>query len=324
MGKRKINDQQQRRIANKQAMLLNTNELSGLVIAHHGQNIEVEDVTTGIIYMCKKRQHLGNIVPGDLVKWQVNTETKNGVVIAIDQRTSLLTRPDSRGNPHALAANVDNMFIIIAPTPSPQQTTIDRYLIAAQQQNVTPILVLNKEDLLSLELTQNNLIELLDIYNKIGIKTLIVSAKKNINIQAIRMEMTNKTSVFVGQSGTGKSSIIAIFLPLANIKTAEAELHAHGCHTTTSARLYHVNDLQANVIDSPGIREFPLWHLNPATLAQEFVEFVPFLNDCKFRNCMHNNEPHCGLLIASHNGNISPTRLASYQKILAGMNQKHN
>ena len=157
MSKRKINHQQQRRIADKQSMLLNANELSGLIIAHHGQNIDVEDLNTGTIYTCKKRQHLGSIVPGDRVKWQADNNNKNGVVTAIEPRTSLLTRPDARGKAHAVAANVDNMFIIIAPTPAPQQTTIDRYLIAAQQQNITPLLVLNKEDLLPLDPAQDKL-----------------------------------------------------------------------------------------------------------------------------------------------------------------------
>lgn len=319
MSKRKINQQQQRRIANKQATLLTTEELSGLVIAHHGQNIEVEDIK-GQIIMCKKRQHLGPIVPGDRIKWQSEPNGDGGVVLAIEERSSLLSRPDARGNLHAVAANIDQMFIVIAPTPAPNLTTIDRYLLAADSANIEPILVLNKEDLLPDDPQQPELLELLKTYTDIGINTIIVSAKKLQHLSALHEKMLNKTCVFVGQSGVGKSSLIATLLPHEYIKTGElSTLSAHGKHTTTTARLYHIENLNANIIDSPGMREFPLWALDPATLANGFVEFRPFLHDCKYRNCTHTNEPGCALLNAVDNGKISRSRLASYQKILADM-----
>lgn len=319
MSKRKINQQQQRRIANKQATLLTTEELSGLVIAHHGQNIEVEDIK-GQLIMCKKRQHLGPIVPGDRIKWQSEPNSLDGVVVAIEQRSSLLSRPDARGNLHAVAANIDQMFIVIAPTPAPNLTTVDRYLLAADSANIEPILVLNKEDLLPDDPQQPALLELLKTYTDIGVKTIIVSAKKLQHLSALHEKMTNKTCVFVGQSGVGKSSLIATLLPHEYIKTGDlSTLSAHGKHTTTTARLYHIENLNANIIDSPGMREFPLWTLDPATLANGFVEFRPFLHDCKYRNCTHTSEPGCALLNAADNGKISRSRLASYQKILADM-----
>lgn len=319
MTKRKINQQQQRRIANKQAALLASEELSGLVVAHHGQNIEIEDAA-GTLIVCKKRQHLGPIVPGDRIKWQSDPNTQSGVVIALEPRTSLISRPDARGNLHAVAANIDQMFIVIAPKPAPSTTTIDRYLIAANDQNIEPIIVLNKEDLLPDDPQQTELLDLMHIYEAIGVSMIIVSAKKLQHLSLLHNKMVNKTSVFVGQSGVGKSSIIATLLPEVNIKTGDlSTLNPHGKHTTTTARLYHVENLNAMLIDSPGMREFPLWKLDPATLAQGFVEFRPFLHDCKFRNCQHNNEPGCALLNAANAGKISPARLASYQKILSDM-----
>lgn len=320
MSKRKISQQQQRRIANKQAELLNTEELSGLVIAHHGHNVEVE--ANGKIVICKKRQHLGPIVPGDRVKWQTDpTNNDSGVVTTLEARTSLISRPDSRGNLHAVAANVDQMFIVIAPTPAPNQTTIDRYLLAAGDQ-IEPILVLNKEDLLPVDPQQKHLLDLVHIYSQIGISTIIVSAKQQQHLSLLHEKMANKTSVFVGQSGVGKSSIIATLLPHMHIKTGELSVMLEqGRHTTTTTRLYHLDDLHANIIDSPGMREFPLWKLEAATLAQGFVEFRPFLHECKFRNCIHNNEPGCALLKAVESGKISHARLTSYQKILASMKQ---
>ncbi|HSX21102.1 MAG TPA: ribosome small subunit-dependent GTPase A [Gammaproteobacteria bacterium] len=324
MAKRKINQQQQRRIANKHAQLLDSEELSGLVIAHHGQSLEITD-DAGNVIICKKRQNLGPIVPGDRVKWQLDSVSNTGVVTAIEPRTSLLSRPDARDNMHAVAANVDQIFIVIAPRPAPNQTTIDRYLLAADAQNVTPILVLNKEDLLPIDPKQTELLELIQVYAQIGISTIIVSAKKLLNLAQLHAHMAKKTNVFVGQSGVGKSSLIATFMPEANIKIGDLSLaDTHGRHTTTTARLYHLAELDCNLIDSPGMREFPLWKLDPATLASGFIEFRPFLHDCKFRNCLHNNEPGCALLTAVEAGKISHTRLLSYQKILTEMKPTRN
>lgn len=324
MSKRKINQQQQRRVAVKQAKILNTPELSGLVIAHHGQNLEVEDIS-GSIITCNKRQHLGPIVPGDRIKWQLDPVGQTGIVMAIEPRHSLLTRPDLRGKVHAVAANVDQMFITIAPSPAPNQTTIDRYLIAAANQNIEPIIILNKEDLLPIDLQQQLLLDLLKLYRGLGLQVLIISAKKQQNLPALHEKLTNKISVFVGQSGVGKSSIIATFLPEAEIKIGEiSTLSKLGKHTTTNARLYHVPQLHGSIIDSPGMREFPLWQLDFATLANGFIEFRPYLQDCKYRNCTHSHEPNCGLIAAVNAGKISQTRLSSYHKIAESMQQENH
>ncbi len=235
----------------------------------------------------------------------------------------MLTRPDARGNLHAVAANIDQMYIVVAPAPAPNQTTIDRYLLAANAQHIEPIIVLNKEDLLEEEQNQLELKELLAVYKSLGLKTMVISAKRLQHLSLLHTSMENRTSVFVGQSGVGKSSIIATLLPHANIKTGEIAANIkQGKHTTTTARLYHLPQLHAKIIDSPGIREFPLWQLDPASLAQGFVEFIPYLHACKFRNCLHYNEPDCAVTAAAKAGKIAAARLNSYQKILAEMQQE--
>jgi len=319
MSKRKISQQQQRRIASNREKLPNTPEHSGLVIANYGQNVAVENIDRKII-LCNKRQHLDSIVPGDQVLWQSSDDGSSGVVLAVKPRTTVLSRPDARGKLHAVAANIDQMFIVIAPTPAPNQTTIDRYLIAATIQNLTPILVLNKEDLLGSDQQQQDLLKLLQGYKDLGIVTLKLSATQQQNIDLLRAQLKDKTSVFVGQSGVGKSSLISTLLPDIDIRVGEiSELSKLGRHTTTTARLYHLDNMQGSIIDSPGMREFPLWSLDTASLAHSFVEFRPFLDDCKFRNCTHTKEPSCGLLQAANAGKISSARLLSYQTILAAM-----
>lgn len=318
MSKRKITQQQQRRISNKQAELLNTTELTGLVIAHYGQSLEIED-SSGDTYVCKKRQHLGPIVPGDRVRWQQEDNAKTGIVTAIEPRDSLLSRPDARGVLHAVASNIDQMFIVIAPTPAPNQTTIDRYLLAACNQNIQAILVLNKDDLLEQSINREQILDIIQIYKAINVPTIMVSAAQN-HLSELNTHLSHKTSVFVGQSGVGKSSIIATLLPAANVKTgAISDLSQLGTHTTTTARLYHLAALDGNIIDSPGMREFPLWQQEPSELAAGFIEFKPFLHACKFRNCKHISEPGCAILEAVANNKISRTRLLSYQKILSEM-----
>lgn len=322
MSKRKINQQQQRRVAEKQFKQLNTPRLSGLVISNHGRTLEVEGAD-GSTCSCNKRQHLGSIVPGDRIKWQLDPIAGTGVVIAVEPRSSLLSRPDTRGELHAVAANVDQMCIVIAPTPAPNQTTIDRYLIAAANQNISALLVLNKEDLLPIGSQQQILLELVEIYKNIGVETVIVSAKQKQHLTLLYEQLINKTSVVVGQSGVGKSSLIATLLPEIEIRTGELSSQTlQGKHTTTTTRLYHLPQIHGNIIDSPGMREFPLWKLEAATLARGFIEFRPYLMDCKYRNCIHMHEPSCGLINALKNGKISSARLASYQKILTEMQQE--
>lgn len=324
MSKRKINQQQQRRVAEKQHKQLNTPVLTGLVIAHHGQTLEVEGAD-GSLRSCNKRQHLGPIVPGDHIKWQLDPIAGTGVVTAVEPRNSLLSRPDARGTLHAVAANVDQMCIVIAPTPAPNQTTIDRYLVAAVSQNIAALLVLNKEDLLPIDPQHQDLLHLVELYKNVGVATIVVSAKQQQHLALLHEQLTNKTSVVVGQSGVGKSSLIATLLPEIEIRTGElSSLTLQGKHTTTNARLYHLPQLQGNIIDSPGMREFPLWKMEPATLAQGFIEFRPYLSDCKYRNCTHLHEPSCGLIGAVNTGKISTTRLESYRKILTEMQQEQH
>lgn len=324
MSKRKINQQQKRRIVANQAKKLDTPELTGLVLAHYGTSLDIED-SAGSTIACSKRQNLGVIVPGDRVIWQMDIENNTGVVVAIEPRTTLLSRPDARGQLHAVAANVDQMFIVIAPSPAPSQTTVDRYLIAAQLQNITPILILNKQDLLSTDPKQQELLDFCKQYTHIGVDTIMLSAKEKQNLDQLIERLNNKISILVGQSGVGKSSLISNLLPQHDIKIGElCTLAKHGRHTTTTARLYHLQNQTGSIIDSPGIREFPLWQMEPAELASGFVEFKPFLNECKFRNCKHINEPGCALLNAIQSGKISETRLLSYQKILSGMHSKNN
>lgn len=292
-------------------------EQLGLVTAHFGIQAEVES-EQGELYRCYLRTNLPALVTGDKVVWRAGNQ-QNGIITALQPRVSELCRTDSSGRLKAIAANIDLMVIVFAPLPIPYPNLIDRYSIAAEDAKIKPLLLLNKKDLINKQ-NEQELEELLTIYCNLGYQVLQVSKHLSETIQELRGILNNHTSVFVGQSGVGKSSLINALLPEADLRVGElSELTNKGAHTTTTARLFHL-PTGGNLIDSPGIRDFALTHTNRDIIEQGFIEFKPFLGHCRFRNCSHQHEPGCALLQAIAEGKINPNRMASYRHILESLN----
>lgn len=295
-------------------------EQNGRVIASFGTQVDVEPepfVGDGL-RRCHLRANLPTIVTGDRVTWQA--DDRQGVVIAQHPRTSELCRPDNRGKLRPVAANIDRIVVIIAPYPEPHSNLIDRYLVASEAQSIKPMLVLNKSDLMDDD-NYAPLTQILNRYNDLGYDTLLVSAHTGEGIGKLEDYLEGLTSVFVGQSGVGKSSLLNTLSP--EINTAVGSLstaRAKGTHTTTTSQLFHLPN-GGHVIDSPGIREFGLWHLEPASIANGFIEFRPFLGQCKFRDCQHQQEPGCALCQAVEDGQIEQERFDSYWHIVNSLKQ---
>lgn len=286
-------------------------EQQGLVIAHYGAQVDVES-SAGDIIRCHLRANLDALVTGDQVVWRAGNPT--GVVVANVERHSVLSRPDIHGTLRPVAANIDTIVLVIAPFPEPHANLIDRYLVAAESVGITPLILLNKTDLID-EQNQADIEQLLSIYPTIGYQVMKVSTTNNNGIDQLKEHLKNKTSVFVGQSGVGKSSLINALLPGVDIKVGELSVgKAKGTHTTTTAKLFHF-PTGGDLIDSPGIREFGLWHMEREQVAEGFVEFGPFLGQCKFRDCTHQQEPGCAILNAVEEGAISQRRLNSFEMI---------
>lgn len=280
----------------------------GLASAVFGRHFTVE-TTAGEWFSCVMRGKKGGVACGDKVEFRI-TAPGQGVIEKILPRKTLLYRSDAFKE-KIIAANVTQIVIVVAAVPSFSEELINRCLVAAENQNIPVIIVLNKTDLA--EPTQAA-IRLLGLYETLGYPVLKLSAINDVS--ALEPYLENRLSVLAGQSGMGKSTILNALVPEAQRATAEiSTVLDSGCHTTTHSRLYHIDDNSA-IIDSPGIQAFGLHYIKTENLAWGFIEFHPYIGQCKFHNCRHLNEPGCALAYAANQGEISTRRLAFYHKLL--------
>lgn len=283
--------------------------LTGRVTAAHGRQYVVE-LDRGDTLPCFPRGKKSEIACGDRVELQ-QTAADQGVIERIVPRSSLLYRSNEIRQ-KLIAANVDQIVIVVATEPGFSDELVSRALLAAEDQEIEALIVLNKCDLT--ERLPGGRAQLAPLI-KLGYRVLELSALKHA--EDLRPALQGKTSVLVGQSGMGKSTLVNALIPEAGAATREisAALDS-GKHTTTHACLYHL-DAESHLIDSPGLQEFGLGHLERDALESAFREFRPYLGRCRFRNCRHDQEPDCALRAARDAGEIDAGRFAVYHRIAA-------
>lgn len=281
--------------------------LTGLVIASFGKRYDVE-LEGGRQISCVTRGKKSDLACGDRVEVSITADNE-GVVENILPRRSLLYRSNEYRK-KLLAANVTQIVIVVATEPSFYEDLVNRCLIAAETAEIKVLILLNKSDLPTTDVA----LKRLELFRSLGYAVQPLSALHDIS--QLRSWLQGQTSVLVGQSGMGKSTLVNALLPEAKTRTQEiSAVLDSGKHTTTAARLYHL-DPESSLIDSPGLQEFGLNHLSIDEVEQAFVEFRPYLGKCRFNDCRHVKEPDCAVLNAVSDGIISEFRLQSYHKLL--------
>jgi ribosome biogenesis GTPase / thiamine phosphate phosphatase len=284
----------------------------GRVVIRHGATLGIED-EQGRIVQCQTRQHIGHPVCGDRVVWQATGET-TGVVTALQPRHSVLSRPDYSGRDKPLAANLTQLVIVLAPEPDPSGYLLDQYLVTAELIQVKPLIAINKIDLLT-GADADAFFARFAHYPLIGYPLVQVSAKREHGLDALIDRLKGETSILVGQSGVGKSSLINALLPDLELETGRlSKATGLGRHTTSTATLYRLPQ-GGELIDSPGVRSFRLVDLTREEMEQGFPEFRAHIGQCRFHNCTHDHEPDCAILAAVETGEINPERLANFQRL---------
>ncbi len=288
-----------------------TTSMTGLVISRFGSEADIE-LPDGQILRCHLRRKLENIVCGDKVLCQ-NEGDHQGVVTKILPRASVLERPVRYQGLKAVAANLDQICIVVSPEPEFSSLILDKYLVAAEHAGIKALIIFNKADLLHQYV---DIPRQLDVYRALDYSVLLTSVKKSQGLDALEASLSHHSSVFVGQSGVGKSSLVNALLPEVQAEVSEiSDNSGLGTHTTTASRLYHLPQ-DGILIDSPGIREFSLEHIDKQLLKQGYGEIYRYSEFCKYRDCLHLREPGCAVKKAVDEKLIDNGRYARYIKIL--------
>ncbi len=261
------------------------------------------------------------LVAGDIVTCQQEPGSGNEIrIIELQPRKSSLSRPDRRGKLKPVAANLSCLLIVCAPQPEPDMLLLDQFCIVAHHNDLEPVIVLNKTDLLGLAGNQQadkRCEQILAAYRLAGIKTLEINTTEPPAWEALLDAIENKVAVLVGQSGVGKSSIIKRILPDQEIRVgALSRATGIGSHTTTVSCWYDLENSGA-LIDSPGVRQFAVDYLDPRAVASGYPEIANLAESCRFNDCLHRVEPGCAVLeqLQSEQSAISQLRYQNYLKL---------
>lgn len=314
MSKRQLSQHQKQRIElRREGSSLHKTAKQGLVVMNSGKQalVRLDDDT---VHKCHQRANLANVVAGDLVMvWQ--SEQGESVIESLLPRRSLLSRPGFRGVIKPVAANVDQLLVVVAPAPGIDLDLLDRSLCYCEWQALDAIIILNKADLIH-EAYRPYCDELAATYRAMGYTWIETSTQTQQGIPELLAACHNKTSVFLGNSGVGKSSLTQTLVPDIAIRTQSlSSSTGMGQHTTNNATLYDL-PFGGQLIDAAGIRTLELSEFSIAQPDRYWRDFRAFLGQCRFHNCTHSHEPNCAIQNAVTQNLIAPHRYQHYLRLL--------
>ena len=303
--------------------------MTGIVYKSTGSWYQVKS-DTGEFYKCRMKgkfriQNIKSTNPiavGDKVEFDIEEkgDEETGVIKTIFERDNFIVRKSVNlsKQTHIIASNIDQVFLLITINNPPTFAAfIDRFLVSARAYSIEVVLIFNKIDSYALE-ERAEILYLKDIYKKIGYQCEEVSATQNKNVSKIKELMLGKTSMFVGHSGVGKTTLVNAIEPTLDLKTKEiSDQHNQGKHTTTFAEMFDLS-FDARIIDTPGIKGFGVVDIDRHELGDYFPEFFALKQDCKFNDCIHVKEPQCAVKEALEAEEVSWSRYRSYLQILEG------
>jgi ribosome biogenesis GTPase len=290
----------------------------GLVVAAHGRQVMVE-TPEGRRVLCHTRGKKSELVVGDRVRWLVTGD--GGVIDQMEPRRNLLFRQDEWRS-KSFAANLDLLLVLVAAEPVFSESQLTRALIAAAEAGIPTVIGLNKTDLPAAATARERLAP----YLAMGTEVIELALKKQPEAaKAVLLpRLSGRTTLVLGPSGMGKSTLINLLVPAAEAQVGEISQALNtGRHTTTSTRWYWLDEARSGaLIDSPGFQEFGLRQVAPEQLATLMPDFAAVLGHCRFHNCSHRHEPGCGVRDAMARGEISPTRVRIYEELFDELSQK--
>jgi ribosome biogenesis GTPase len=298
-----------------------------------GSWYDVKDIESGHLWRCRLKGKFkikdlkvtNPIAVGDLVEYEVEDTVENtGIIQDIQKRKNYIVRQSvhKTAHSHLLAANLDQAILVVTLVfPRTSLGFIDRFLVTAESFRIPAVLIFNKQDLLSEDFKDFQQ-ELTAMYEDLGYKCLLTDAVSGAGVAEVKALLKGKVSLFSGHSGVGKSTLVNSIAPDLVLKTSEVSTFANkGVHTTTFAEMFEIEP-GTFIIDSPGIKELGLVEIKPAELGHYFPEMRRLLNDCRFHNCLHLNEPGCAVKNAISEGEISMSRFESYLSMVGNQDNR--
>jgi ribosome biogenesis GTPase len=314
MSKRNLSQQQQQRIDQRRSGSQHHSQgFEGLVVMNSGKKATVQ-LDDGRLLTCHQRANLANVVAGDKVIISLD-EQHPPVIESLLPRRSLLSRPGFRGVIKPVAANVDQLLVVIAPAPGIDLDLLDRSLCYCEWQGLDAVIILNKVDLLADDY-RALCDQLAKVYSTMGYTWIETSTEADIGLETLKYICNNKTSVFLGNSGVGKSSLTQALIPDVAIRTQQLSSSTGlGQHTTNNATLYDL-EIGGQLIDAAGIRSLELSEFAIEHPDRYWRDFRPYLGQCRFNNCTHDHEPDCAIKTAVASESIALHRYQHYLRLL--------